>query len=394
MLHPHWIRLRRRQTGMVLIAAALTVVILIGMLGLAFDLARMYTARNELQAFVDAASIAAAMELNGTTAGLDHARDKALNYPGRWGFETYRPQNITVSFASEANGTYSETPASATGLMFARVQAEATVRMYFLPGFSTLTAGPPPAAWFLVIGRDQLLRARATSGQFLEDEFRNGLLPYSPDAHNPADKVNFGLTRGQMYTLRWPPLGLRDNKNQWCDGDEAANFVTPADANDRGYIDIAGNGSNDIRQAIINNLQTRPLEIGDVVNDDGGNRGTESDALRERFWQDTDNTSITYSEYLNKINDPSYTGPKGNGRRFVIVPVRNPWNNVVVGFGGFFLHGDICQQGGDNLDGNWNSEGGLQNASVCCAEFVGPAVVGGRRGGGGNSGAYRVKLFQ
>jgi Flp pilus assembly protein TadG len=379
---------------MVLIAAALTVVILFGMLGLAFDLARMYTARNELQAFVDAASIAAAFELNGTTAGLDHARDKAQNYPGKWGFENYRPQNIAVTFASEANGAYTENPASPAGLTFVRVQSEANVRLYFLPGFSTIAAGPPPAAWFLVIGRDQLLRARATSGQFTETNFRNGLLPYSPDAHDPADMVNFGLTRGQMYTLRWPPMGLRDNKNQWCDGDEAANFVTPAGANDRGYIDIAGNGSNDIRQAIINNLQTRPLAIGDVVNDDGGNRGTESEALRDRFWQDTDPTSLTYPEYLAKINDPNYTGPKGNGRRFVIVPVRNPWNNVVVGFGGFFLHGNVCMQGGDKLTDDWNGGGALQNASVCCAEFVGPAIVPGRQGGGGNSGAYRVKLFQ
>lgn len=391
MRHPMITRTHAGERGMVLIAAALTIVLLIGMLGLAFDLARMYTARNELQAYVDAASIAATFELDGTNDGIDHARNKALNYPGKWGFESYRPQSITVAFSDSATGPYSETPASPANVSFVRVTAQAPVQVYFLPGFSTVAPGP--AAVLLLIGRTQTIQARATSGQFLVNDFTNGLLPYSPDVHDPSNKTTFGWVPGRMYTLRWPPMGQRDNKKQWCDGDEIANYVTPGSANDRGFIDIAGNGSSDIREAIVNNRQTRPVAIGDTVVDDGGNRGTESDALRARHDQDTDQTSQTYAEYLSKINDPNYSGPKGNGRRFVIVPVRNGATNVVIGFGGFFLHGDVCRLGGDSLLGG-NGGGGQENSSTCCAEFVGPAIVPGRRAGNTNMGAYKVKLFK
>ncbi len=392
MRHEMMIRFRTGSQGMVLIAAALTIIFLVGMLGLAFDLARMYTAKNELQAYVDAASIAAAFELNGATVGIDHARNKAQNYPGMWNFQSTRPQNITVGFAADAGGPYVENPASPAGIKYVQVNADAAVRLFFLPGFSTL-APAPTATYLFLIGRDQTVRAIATSGQLLVSDFTNGLLPYSPDAHNPADKKNAGLTPGRMYTLRWPPNGQRDKKNQWCDGDEVDNYITPGGSNDRGFIDIAGNGSSDIRDAIINNHQTRPVAIGDTVVDDGGNRGTESDALRERYNQDSDTTAQTYQEYLNRIEDVTYTGPKGNGRRFVIVPVRNGNTNQVVTFGGFFLHGDVCMQGGDGLLGSGGGSGG-QNSSTCCGEYVGPALVGGRRGGGGDLGAYKVRLFK
>ena len=393
MRHEMMIRFRSGSKGMVLIAAALTIIFLVGMLGLTFDLARMYTAKNELQAFVDAASIAAAFELNGSNAGIDHAKNKARNYPGKWNFQSTLPQNITILLSAEPGGPYVENPASPAGIKYARVTADAPVRLYFLPGFSTLAPPPPAGAYLFLIGRDQTIQAIATSGQLLVTEFTNGLLPYAPDAHDPADKNNAGFMPGRMYTLRWPPNGQRNKKDQWCDGDEIANFVTPSAASDRGFIDIAGNGSADIRDAIVNNKQTRPVAVGDTVVDDGGNRGTESDALRERFTQDSDSVSQTYQQYLNKINDVNYNGPKGNGRRFVIVPIRNPANNVVVALGGFFLHSDVCAQGGDSLLGTGNGNGG-QNSSTCCAEYVGPAVVGGRRGGGGELGAYKVKLFQ
>lgn len=395
MRHEMLIRFRSGSKGMVLIAAALTIIFLVGMLGLAFDLARMYTAKNELQAYADAASIAAAFELNGAMVGIDHAKDRAQNYPGKWNFQSTPPQTVTVEFATDPGGPYLTNPVSPAGIKYARVNADAPVRLFFLPGFSTL-APTPVANYLFFIGRDQTVRGTATAGQLLLSEFVNGLLPYAPDAHNPADKKNAGLMPGRMYTLRWPPNGQRTKKNQWCDGDEIANFVTPGASDDRGFIDIAGTGASDIREAIVNNKQTHPLAIGDTVVENSGNRGTESDALRERFNQDSDTTAQTYQQYLNRIEDVNYNGPKGNGRRFVIVPVRDGNTNVVVTFAGFFLHGDVCLQGGDSLmgQGNGGNGNGGQNSSTCCGEYVGPALLGGRRGGGGDLGAYKINLFK
>jgi uncharacterized membrane protein len=48
-------------------------VAMIGMLGLTIDLGRAYIIKNELQSFADAAAVAAALELNGTSQGLSRA---------------------------------------------------------------------------------------------------------------------------------------------------------------------------------------------------------------------------------------------------------------------------------------------------------------------------------
>jgi hypothetical protein len=196
---------------------------------------------------------------------------------------------------------------------------------------------------------------------------------------------DFGYTRGQKYTLRWPPPGLRDKPNNWCEGDQAAGFVSPSPAAQRGFIDIGdagGMGSDFIRQAIISEVQSHELKVGDQIIGAPGNRGTESDALRERYDQDTDERSgITYAQYM--------TGEYGNGRRFVIVPVNDPTidpitgqpKDIVLGFAGFFMTDrEVCGMG-ENM------------VAPCCAEYVGPALVPGRRSGGG-TGAYKVKLFQ
>ena len=388
--------MRRGRRGFVLITAAITAVILLGILGLAVDLARMYITRNELQAFTDGSSIAAAFELDGTQAGLDHARTVATNYPNKWNFQLASPQNITVTFASAAGGPYVAVPASASGVKFVRVNADGLVTLYFLPGYSQM---PAPGMLLWAISRQQLLNAVATSGQFGINSFRENLLPYSPDSPNPADP-NWGFTPGKMFTLRWPPPGQRDQKNDWCDGDEVLNFQSPSSAAQRGFIDIGegagGNGSAFIRDAIVNNVQTHPLAVGDQIIGAPGNRGTESDALRERYGQDADSTSQTYAEYMAKINDPSYVGPLGNGRRFVVVPINDPATDTVLGFAGFFLHQDVCSVGGDSLLGNGN-QGNAQgggNVQTCCAEYVGPALVPGRKATGPNAGAFRVKLFQ
>ncbi len=63
----------RPQDGFVFITVALAVVVLFGMLGLCFDLGRMYITRNELQTYVDSASLMAAMELDGTDQGVINA---------------------------------------------------------------------------------------------------------------------------------------------------------------------------------------------------------------------------------------------------------------------------------------------------------------------------------
>jgi uncharacterized membrane protein len=56
---------RNRRKGFTLIATGFCVISLMGMLGLAFDLGRVYITKNETQSFTDTAALAAALKLNG-----------------------------------------------------------------------------------------------------------------------------------------------------------------------------------------------------------------------------------------------------------------------------------------------------------------------------------------
>jgi len=53
------------RKGFALIATGACVVSLLGMLGLALDLGRVYIAKNETQSFTDTAAMAAVLKLNG-----------------------------------------------------------------------------------------------------------------------------------------------------------------------------------------------------------------------------------------------------------------------------------------------------------------------------------------
>src|SRR6266853_201900 len=73
-----------RQKGFILIAMSVCMFLLLAVVGMAFDLGRVYIARNEAQVFTDAASMAAAAQLDGTAAGLDRARAAVAALPGHW----------------------------------------------------------------------------------------------------------------------------------------------------------------------------------------------------------------------------------------------------------------------------------------------------------------------
>ncbi|HYM08297.1 MAG TPA: hypothetical protein VEU11_17225 [Terriglobales bacterium] len=384
--------LRRRSKGFVVIAAALMVVMLIGIMGLCMDLARMYIAKNEIQAFVHAATAAAILQSNGTDQGIQNARQAVWQYQNLnlWNFQSAPPQNVTVAFATTAAGPYVTDPPTAKGVQYVHVTAQSPVVLYFMPGFSDTA---PLGMMLATIGRVQTLQADATSAQLPVNTFYDSLLPYSPDAINITDP-NFGYQKGSMYTLRWPPPGQRpdptnppppgSNKYQnWCQGDRDANYVTTDSSSERGFIDIGygGNssGSAFIRQAIVSNVQSHPLAIGDTIINVNGNKGTESAAMSERFGEDTDTVSTSYTQYLANIENNNSV--KGDGRRLVIVPVNNPANDVVLGFGLFLLHSDICGSANDNT-------------ASCCAEYVGSALVPGRQAGDPNAGAYKPRLLK
>src|SRR5262245_3137405 len=101
-------KLRRKKTrGFSLVIMGVCGTVMFGMLGLTTDLGRVYIAKNELQTFADAASIAGALKLDGTSAGLNKADSAAATGPtgpsgavNGWYFSTQTVASPTISYAT------------------------------------------------------------------------------------------------------------------------------------------------------------------------------------------------------------------------------------------------------------------------------------------------------
>lgn len=330
---------------------------MIGVLGLAVDIGRLYIARNEMQAYVDAASLSAALELDGTAAGISRATSIVAASTNKWNLGTQSFSGTQVDFSTAAAGPWETSPISAAGGTYVRVRATGALPLHFMPVVASATSST--------------VNVTAVAGQVLKTDFTEGLLPFSPFPHSGTDP-DFGYTVGGVYTLRWgsnPKVGPNscpgDNEQQWVDKAEEGS------ASERGYIEETS--SSVIRAAIEQNYQTGLLDIGDTVAMTGGNKQTQRDSLIARVSQDTDPVSRTYAEYE--------AAGTGNGRRLVAVPI-NSWypDYRIVGFAAFFLQEPAEYPAG-----------GIKSF---CAEYVGPFVQGSRHKGGGGAGAYVVRLVQ
>jgi hypothetical protein len=349
----------RPRGGFVVITAALSMAGLLAVVGLAVDVGHIYVVRSELQIYADESAMAAAFELDGTAQGLARAANVALVGPvagsarNRWDFGTQTVSAVSVQFAASAEGPFDANPVSAASQRFVRVEANAGVALYFLP-FVPGIVGP------------KTVGARAVAGQEPRDSLGNGLAPFAPAAHLPEDP-EFGFTRGQLYTMRWAPVGQREKEGGSCPGD--AGF-DPGSASDRGYMDVGqGSGASALRAAVVNSgyFLPLPLSIGSPVTMFSGQESV-PDAVEQRFQQDSDLSALSYDTYA------------GNGRRLLVVAVTDRSDPPrVVGFGAFFLQPTPC---------------GTKNTTPCCAEYVGSAVVSGKRRGVGPTGLYSVRLAQ
>ena len=99
-----------------------TMLLLLAMIGMSFDLGRIYIARNEAQVFTDAAAMTAASKLDGSAAGIARARDAATHVPMRWNLGTQPFTGVTVEFSSDG-AAWSAGPKDPSAITMARVTA-------------------------------------------------------------------------------------------------------------------------------------------------------------------------------------------------------------------------------------------------------------------------------
>ena len=136
---PHITSRRNTQRGMVLMTMAVTGVALIGAMGLAIDVGHIFIVKNETQSYVDAAALAAALKLDGTTAGITRANTAATNLSAHWNFDSATLSTPTVEFAALASSgatwyaSGNVTTALAPTMRYARVTKTVAPHVYFVP---------------------------------------------------------------------------------------------------------------------------------------------------------------------------------------------------------------------------------------------------------------------
>jgi len=379
----------RREKGFVLIATGVCVFSLLGMLGLALDLGRVYIAKNEAQSFTDTAALAGALALNGVSFTKARAAVTS-NTKNQWnlGTTTFTTSGasttITTEFAKALAGnlgqpdpaTWEVNPATAVGYTFIRVTATATLPLYILPVVGTsLTQG---------------VKTVSVGGQVPLYNFNSGLFPFSPIYH--PDEVTstnpLGFTVGNWYTLRYPG-GATITNSDVCSGDQgnaallALASLQPSD--ERGFYQDPATSIE--REEIINGVMQYPVTFPGTVSMTGGASNSTRDALNDRIRFDTDQVSKTFAEYQANVDA---NGDRiGNGFRLLGAPVNSGppaggggGPRPIVGFGGFFLS--------SGSGGAFYSGGGGQ---PFCGQYYGVWSKGSAEQGAGQVGLAYVSVL-
>jgi Flp pilus assembly protein TadG len=402
---------------MVLMTMAITAIAMIGTMGLAIDVGHIFIVKNETQAYVDAAAIAAALQLDGTTAGITRANNAASNLSAAWNFSSTTLTSPTVEFSSASSGATWYAPASVTSLLapnmlYARVTKTVAPNIYFVPMVMTTKV------------YTQNVQSQAIAGQV---DFSNntviplGLGPFmgvaactGNVAACEASGPKFGLTVGQEYDIQWPQYNSTRNG---CSTDAANCFNKPACAGDVALH--TGGGAGDPMQEVVNFwgsktngywgdsstsvineyiLDARQLASLDVGTDmspyfaNGNKQGT-ANIMDDRVNQDIANydpSSATTS--FQKL--AAYLAATHNGRRIMPLPMVYPGStgnqSQVVGYAAYLLETDQSSAGG--VSGYY---AGTTGSQPYCAIYVGPWVMGSTNGGvGSSSGGSRVRLVQ
>lgn len=369
----------KRGFGLILICVCLTV--MIGMLGLAFDVGRMFIVKTELQTFVDASAMAACRQMDGTRTGIQGAHATATagplgaTKPNGWNFDVNPISSVTDTYSTTFGGTYDNYATSSSNAVnsyrFTTLTANVALPLYFLsviPGLPTT----------------QPIQASAIAGQQEQTATfsKGGLVPVAPAAHNAADKKNFGLTPNTEYTLKW---GNGDSTT--CPGDLGFN---PADSpSSHGFIDLGqGNGNSSLTSVIVYggypNASSTPNHVsaGDQLGAVPGNRGASIfSSFADRSNQDPDQTSLTWEQYK--------ASGTGNGRRIITAPIYDP---ALSGGNGANAHITIIGFANFLLDPGTTISG---SSGPLCATYIGPASqTGGSSGGSDSTKIYNVTLFQ
>lgn len=206
--------LHKRQHGAVAIIFGLAILVVIGMMGLALDLAQIYNRKTELQNIADGAALVAAKELNGTADGITsavaHAKSLILankyNYTQAIDLAQWSASAIEFSTDPDAAAANWVSAGLAMGApadyLFVKVDTDALdvsleqVSTMFMGVLNSALASSTTSAR-AVAGRTSI-QAMPLAVCALRPNFPTDALPH---AGLPNELREFGFRRGVSYNL-------------------------------------------------------------------------------------------------------------------------------------------------------------------------------------------------
>lgn len=373
----------RSERGSVILMAAISMTILLLMVGMCIDISRIYVKRAELQNAADAAALTAARELNGFSAGITSAVAKANAIVNTQGLKT--KSNVTVAsveFAVNLNDNPYMNQATAEGnpsqIRFVRVTTQ-TATTSILFGLKAL-------------GVSHVESRKAVAGKSVEISGICDFFPMAVALTNPTPAIGatFTLTFTKGTGAKCPPtVGGSDAK--LCD-QEYIILEVP---------DITGNGTGETAQLTAglpnyckkfgdninmtpsSNKNNGPKNSGEGANTRmNGNLGDGSypngygnSLIPSVFPPDANiRNNITYNQYLTEAPTvPSPNGPGKAQRRILVAPIISPgvypnYTSNIAHWGQFFMKKRaLIPQG--NCDA-------LAGCGALEVEYIGPADLG------------------
>jgi Flp pilus assembly protein TadG len=190
--------------------------VLLGFMGFAIDLGRLYLIRGELNQAANAMALAAAAQLNGTSVALDSASAAAQStlHDGNSNGNFYNFGHVSLNTgtaflnSTASDPSYFAAAADAMAPSTGAGSADGTTALY---AQANITADAPLTFWGLLSGgqsRKTTIAAKAVAGISAPLCTACGIEVMAIAAANLQDTVDFGFTRQTHYTFGYSCTGL------------------------------------------------------------------------------------------------------------------------------------------------------------------------------------------
>ena len=335
---------RKGERGSVLATATLGMLALLLAVGLGVDISRLYLTKTELQNAADAAALAGASGLNGSSSGITTATDRAVQAMNSYEFNktgVVVPRS-NVFFAVNLDGPYmseGSAAAAAKDIRFVRV---------------TTPDLPSPVAFAgSILGDKRNLSATATAGLSVPINVFCNWIPLS------VIDYEVPMAPGNTYTIRA----------------SSGNEVSPGNYQ---VLAVAGRGGKDVREGIASGVDecAEPGATYEVDTKPGVTSGPVRVGINSRFDEygaqvdpltqppDTNvKNDITYAQYRDGTATQAPTHAGVPGRRIVIIPIikegeYDQGRNTVKfdRFGQFFLRSKAGSGNGGDIEAEYISD--------------------------------------